>query len=157
MSDPMKNYQQRKDEQKRKRIAEEYIPLVLWADKSTFLVDETSRGRVDIEEVIRREVRSAATEIPFISIATSNEPHVESVVTEFDDTDTDPATASNSSSETPVDDDKAATAVSRVISELQGRQGFNEFWDTVDDDIKENITTALESHVEDAYDAESSV
>jgi hypothetical protein len=149
----MKTHQRRKDEQKRKRIAEEFIPLVLWADKSVFLVDETSRGRVDIEEVIRREVRDAATDIPFISIATRNEPHVESVITEFDDANTDPETPGESS--VGDDSEKASEAVSRVISELQGRQGFTEFWESIDDDIKENITMTLESHVEDTYDTNS--
>lgn len=151
----MKRHQRKKDEQKRKRVAEEYIPLVLWADKSNFLVDETSRGRVDIEEVIRREVRDTACEIPFINIITSNEPHVERVITEFDNINTgDGEVESTMESETG-DGEKASKAVSRVISELQGRQGFNEFWDSVDDDIKSSIRNALESHIEDTYTAET--
>ena len=36
------------------------------------------------EDVNRREIRDTSKEIPFIDVADSNEPHIESVVTEFD-------------------------------------------------------------------------
>ena len=85
MSDPAKDASIRRSRESRESVAERYTPIVLWVRPDTQVMkSETSGGLFSIDEFIRREIRDTAKEIPFIDVADSNEPHIESVVTEFD-------------------------------------------------------------------------
>lgn len=83
MSNPAKDYYIRQDRKSREAVAERYTPVVLWV-KPKYDTFETPDAVYGAEEIIRREIRDQAAEMPFTKVATDNEPRCE-VVTEFDE------------------------------------------------------------------------
>lgn len=82
MSDPMKDVAIHRDKKRRESVREDYTPVVLWVKPGEYLGE--AKGRVDTEEIIRREIRDAAMDIPFFHVKENNEPRIEEIVTEFD-------------------------------------------------------------------------
>jgi len=86
MSNPAKDHQIRKDKRKRKNNLDKYEPIVLWVKPK--YNQETSKGMINIQRVIRREIRNDVDENMFgVDVLTSNEPNVTDIVTEFDEYD----------------------------------------------------------------------
>lgn len=82
MGDPAKDHQIRKDRKRRETIKEEYEPIIFWVKKTPYL--QKPKARTDPIEALRRDWREKMDEYPFIDVATSNEPRIEQIVTEFD-------------------------------------------------------------------------
>lgn len=85
MSNPFKDAAIERERRARERVAEAYTPVVLWVKPGPYLHQPSGHGSV--EHVIRRKIQTKADDIPFVDVATENEPHVDSVVTEFGEVD----------------------------------------------------------------------
>ena len=83
MSDPAKDAAIRRDRNKRRSVYDNYRPIVLWV-KTKYPI-KTGDGAVDPIEMVRLRIRDDAKDIFNVQVASSNEPYIQNVVTEFDD------------------------------------------------------------------------
>lgn len=65
MSDPAKDHMARKRKEKREKIREEYTPIVIWIR----VPDGKSVNR------IRKWIQEKLSDLPFVSVATTNVPY----------------------------------------------------------------------------------
>lgn len=80
----MKDHSIRRKKNSRERVAEEYEPVVLWVKPGPYV--DSPESLVHVNEPVRREARDYIDDLPFVEVATKNEPRVDEIVTEFDST-----------------------------------------------------------------------